>query len=110
VRKAGRRHLGQQFPGTRPERHAVVADQLDDAGHEPVRDLPGQDGPSRLAHQVAHRAVQAAAEQLDLVLGGPVRAEPGHDGRLGPEPERLGVDEQPVHVEEDCVSPQGRRV
>src|SRR6185437_320707 len=66
-------------------------------------------GPPRLAQQVAHRAVQAAAEQLNLVGGGPVRAEPGHDGRLGLEPERLGVDQQPVHVEHDgSISPGGR--
>ena len=38
-----------------------------------------------------------AAEQLRLVRGGPGRPEPGHDGRLGLEPERLGVDQQPVH-------------
>ena len=100
VRQAGRRDLGQQLARARLDRHAAVADPLGDAGHEPLGDLLGRRGPGRLGQQVAHRAVQAAAEQLHLVRGGPVGAEPGHDGRLGLEPERLGVDEQPVHVEQ----------
>ena len=37
-----------------------------------------------------------------------LEAETAVMARLGLEPERLGVDEQPVHVEEDGVSP-GRR-
>jgi hypothetical protein len=103
VRQAGRRHLGQQLARARLEGHAALADQGRDAGHEPLGHQLGRCGPRRLAHQVAHRALQAAAEQLRLVGGGPVRPEPGHDGRLGLEPERLGVDEQPVHVEQDRI-------
>jgi hypothetical protein len=104
VRQPGRRHLGQQLARPRLERHAALADQFRDAGHEPFGHLPGRRGPRRLAQQVAHRTFQAAAEQLRLVRGSPVRPEPGHDGRLGLEPERLGVDEQPVHVKQDRLS------
>jgi hypothetical protein len=103
VRQASRRHLGQQLGRTRPEGHAALADQVADAGHEPLGHQLGRCGPRRLAHQVAYRALEAAAEQLRLVRGGPVRPEPGHDGRLGLEPERLGIDEQPVHVEQDRI-------
>ncbi len=98
--QAGRLDLGQQLARARLKRHAVVADPLGDAGHQPLGDHLGRRGLGRLGQQVAHRAVQAAAEQLHLVRRGPVGPEPGHDGRLGLEPERLGVDEQAVHVEQ----------
>jgi len=44
--------------------------------------------------------VQRPADQRLLILRRPGATEPGHDRVLDLEPERLGVDQQPVHVEQ----------
>ena len=101
MRQASTLDRGQQFARTGPDRHAVAADALGDVGHEPFTDQFRRHTPGGLRQQVTHRAFQAAAEQCGLVFLGPVGPEPGHDRRLGLQPERLGVDHQPVHVEQD---------
>jgi hypothetical protein len=52
------------------------------------------------SHRPTSSRVRAADEQL-LVSGFPLPAEVRHDLALDLEPERLGIDEQPVHVEQD---------
>ena len=99
MRQAGRRHLGEQLARARLDRDAAAANLLGDAGHQPLADHVRRHRLGRPAEHVTHRAIQAAADQLRLVRLGPLRAEPGHDGRLDLKPQGLGVDEQPVHIE-----------
>ena len=73
----------------------------------PLRDLGRIGGHPRPRQEVANGVGQRAAEQLPLVGLGPGAAEPGHHLGLDLEPERLGVDEQPVHVEQDGLRPSG---
>ena len=56
------------------------------------------------------RSCGAATPPIRCFLVGlaPRAAQPGHDGRLDLEPQRLGVDEQPVHVEQDRPAASGR--
>src|SRR5438552_90949 len=64
--------------------------------------------PSRaagLGQQIGDRPLQRAADQRLLVRLAPRSAEPLGDLTLDHEPERLGVHEQPVHVEQDSLQP-----
>jgi hypothetical protein len=99
ARQAGASDRGEQFARAGPDRHALAADAVGDVGHEPLADQFRRCGPGRLREQVPHGPVQAAAQQRGLIFLGPARPEPLHDHPLGLEPQRLGVDEQPVHVE-----------
>src|SRR5260370_36166890 len=61
--------------------------------------------PTGPANQVVDTAVQRTADQGLLVLRGPLTTEPGHHCVLDLEPERLGVDEQPVQAQHHGVEP-----
>jgi hypothetical protein len=89
ARQAGLLDRGEQFSRAGADRHAAAADAVGDVGHEPLADQFRRRGPRRLGQQVPHRPVQAAAEQRGLVLLGPAGPEPGHDRRLGRQPQRL---------------------
>ena len=109
VREAGRRHLGHQAGCPGHHGDAALADLVDDPAHDPLRHLGRVGGDGGPRQEVTDRVVQRAAEQFLLIGLGPLAAEPGHDRGLDLEPERLGVDEQPVHVEQHGP-PSRRRV
>ena len=105
----GRGHLGQQREGSGQGRDRAAVQQLDHAAHHPASDgLPAlrAAGPGE---QVVQGALQRSADQLLLVSRVPGAAQPGHDGALDFEPERLGVDQQAVHVEHDGLQGAARR-
>src|SRR5690606_23676783 len=56
-------------------------------------------GAGQLQH-VADGDVQGAADEVLLVGGAPLAAQPRHDLRLDLQPDAFGVDEQTVHVEQ----------
>jgi len=70
-------------------------------GALPAADLFGDGGRTGQLPHVGDRAVERAADQELLVLRSPRSAEPGHHLGLGLQPEPLGVEQQPVHVEQD---------
>ena len=82
----------------------VVGPVREQVGHpldEVVDDLSPVRAAAGALHVVGH-AEQRTTEGVGLLLVGPVRvAEPLHDLALGDAPGVLGVDEQPVHVEQD---------
>jgi len=50
---------------------------------------------------VLRDSLEWSTQTVDLILVRPVRSETLHDFALGSEPVALGVDQSPVHVEED---------
>ena len=73
---------------------------------EPIEYLAdGFGGAQGPVPHVPDRVRQRPTHQLVLVRLGPRAPHPGHHRALRLEPERLGVHQQPVHVEQDGTKP-----
>ncbi len=82
---------------------ASTSRAMPSTSHRATSSRPAVTGRGGLGQQPGHRPLQRAADQRLLVRRAPRGAEPSGDLTLDHEPERLGVDEQPVQVEQDAV-------
>ena len=80
--------------------HAALAEQVRHPVDHPAGHLLARGRLGRPGQQVVERGLERPADQRVLVLLCPRAAHLGHDRALDLEPQRLGVDEQAVHVEQ----------
>ena len=84
---------GRQCTGSERSSDSIVAEEVP---HDVVVVVLA----AGVLDHVRHRELERPSDERGLVLGAPVGSELGHDVRLGGVPELLGLDEEPVHVEE----------
>ena len=93
------------------QRRAALAHEAHDLAHHQLLHLGQTRTRPRLAFvPVGNHFVDAQPHGAHAILPRELHAELGKDRNLGVLPQRLGVDEQPVHVEENGLDRHGAQV